>query len=119
MLLSRDLAHIMKISGYFEFRWPFLGLLLLGLHFCLSGQSEQLYLLKQRIDLSTTDSAQINLLNEIAWQTSNVNLDTSYYDASLALEKARTKDYFSGIARALNLQGLVLSYRSNSERYLI
>lgn len=69
--------------------------------------------LKSLLRTEVIDVYQVDLLNDISFFYNKTNLDTSFYYANIALEKAKKLSYVIGNARALNLVSGKFLYRKD------
>ncbi len=76
-----------------------------------SHKLDSLHALLQKYEKQ--DSAKVDLLNQISWEFHTINLDSAYRFAHDSRELADSIGYSVGLARALNLLGVVASVRGD------
>ncbi len=92
----------------------YIGTFVLLLIFCGSKaqNTKELDSLKQQLTKPKQDTAQINLLNSIAFKYSSTDSANTFLYAGQALEKARKINFKRGIAKSLEVKGNYFLYRS-------
>ena len=83
---------------------------------CLGAQNNVLDSLFIQLEQSGHDSTRISLLNKIAYNYHRVDIDSTQHYANLALAQSKKYGYKKGESRALNLLGVVASFKGENNK---
>ncbi len=95
------------------FRFLIIGLLLFSSLTLNAQDVKDIDSFKQLLSKTKQDTAQINLLNQIAFRYSATDSANAFLYANQALDKAKKLNFKSGIAKALEAKGNYFLYKTN------
>lgn len=75
------------------------------------AQSAKITALNKKLLQLTADTNKINILNELSWEYHRIDIDKAAEIAEEARDLAEKVDYKKGLSRALNLLGIVHSFK--------
>lgn len=101
---------IMKLTKYL--------FLLFTVCFTYTSYAGDIDSLKYQLQVVTTDSGYVDLLNDISWAYNRTDLDSTRRYAKDALERGKAINYRAGISRAYNLIAIVEVSNGNDSKAL-
>ena len=95
------------------FEFLIIGSLLFSSFTAYAQNLKEIDSLKQLLSKTKQDTAQINLLNQIAFRYSSTDSTNAFLYANQALDKAKKMNFKSGIAKAQEAKGNYFLYKTN------